>query len=147
MNKKAFFLTIFILCAAAFCHAGSSAHFGISDAVPGPRLLFPRTEEVSIPSGGDVLFKWSPHESVSFEKSICELRIYRGCYKLLSARIYMAEYDGREYSALIPSDLFEDGETYTWALRKDYAGRGRTLWSLQTFKAIKEKSSDQLKEE
>lgn len=143
MSKKAFFLVVFILGTASICHAGASTHLGINDAVPGPRLLFPRTDEVSIPSSGDVVFKWDPHEVVSFESSICEIRVYTGNYKLAAALIYKAECDGRKHTILIPSDLFKDGETYTWALRKNYISKGRTLWSLQTFKVIKEKSGAQ----
>lgn len=143
MVRKIFFLAVFLFYGADLCHAGSSAHFGIGDAMPAPRMLFPRTEEVSFPSEGDVVFKWSPHEAVSFEKSICALRIYKGCYKLESGLIYKAECDGRQRSIRIPADLFEDGETYTWVLRKEYVSKGRTLWNLQTFKVTKEKSNDQ----
>ncbi len=110
---------------------------GLRDYVPGPRLVSPRRDEVEVPRDGALQLKWSPHESVDSGGAFYDLRIYKGYYPVYSARVYKTKLPKSECSAWVEAEIFEDGQVYTWALRKVYDRIGNSRWSFQSFRVIK----------
>jgi hypothetical protein len=103
------------------------------DSIVGPRLISPSGETVYLAPGEPLLVKWSRHESVDSGWAYYDLRIYKGYQRLQSAVLYREKLDKSQDRATLDAGLFQDGEVYTWALRKVYDRIGNSEWSCLSF--------------
>lgn len=89
---------------------------GIGDPPPSPRLLYPVTENVNL-KGQDILeFKWMTSDYSLTDHY--EFKLYKG-YKTVSVNLLMKEEVGNnENSFQVKADVLEDGQVYTWTLKR-----------------------------
>jgi len=107
---------------------------GAYNNVPEPRLRYP-ISETAILTGNDPLeFKWW-NDLVGIRGFT--LKIYKG-YNMYAANLIHKEDLSPEVSSVkIKSDLFEDGQVYTWSLiRLSFSGY-KSDKSFNSFKVIK----------
>ena len=107
---------------------------GAYNEVPEPRLRYP-INETAILTGNDPLeFKWW-NDFVGIRGFT--LKVYKG-YNLYAANLIHKEDLPPETSSVkVKSDLFEDGQVYTWSLiRVSFAGN-KSDRSFNSFKVIK----------
>ena len=107
---------------------------GVFNSLPEPRLRYP-ISETAILSGNDSLeFKW--WDDVVGIRGFT-LKIYKGYNMYATNLIHKEDLPPDASSVKIRSDLFEDGQVYTWSLiRVSYAGY-KSDRSFNSFKVIK----------
>ncbi|NQS89669.1 hypothetical protein HQ584_07775 [Patescibacteria group bacterium] len=138
--KKIIPITIILLLftySNCFAQLGLGGSIGRRDHVPQPRLIEPITDKVDL-TGKDMLeFKWSPHEAKGMPGKYYDLRLYKGYEMVEGTLIFKKRLSGREYKVEVESDVFENGQVYTWSLRLGYRGGDKSVRSTQSFKIIK----------
>jgi len=110
---------------------GDSPH----NSLPGPRLRYPIKDTVVLTGQDNLEFKWWI-EVVGLRKFI--LKIYKGYNMYLADLIHKEDLPPDASSIKIKSDLFENGQVYTWSLTQiSYSGY-KSDKSFNSFKVIKE---------
>jgi hypothetical protein len=105
--------------------------------VPPPVLLQPRSGEVNLMGKEFLEFKWSPHEGASGFRDYYDFRIYNG-YKTVQETLFFKERIAPDiYQYNIKADKFQDGATYTWAMRQVYTDGRKSPETHTSFKIIK----------
>ncbi len=108
-----------------------------SDFVPQPYLIAPTTETVDLTGKEMLEFKWSPHEGRRIMREYYDFRLYKG-YDMLEGTLLVKErVDPGAQQISVKSDLFSDGQIYTWSLRQVYDGIRKSRRSTASFKVIK----------
>ena len=138
---KQIFLVMFLLSitVTTFSQSTFAVRGRSMDFVPRPRLLSPSTEEVDLSGKEKLEFKWSPHERVRAGSGsrYFDFRLYKG-YQMVEANLLLKErVPGNKHTISLDAGLFEDGQVYTWSLRRVYKGIGKSDRSINTFKIIK----------
>lgn len=110
-------------------------HFG-TNYVPEPRLIEPTTDKVDLSGRKELLFKWSPHEGSSYKRKYYDFRLYKGYNMYESNLIFKKEVAPNQHQLGVSSDIFEDGQVYTWSLRQKYRS-GKSRRSTNSFTVIK----------
>jgi len=105
--------------------------------VPEPRLIAPTTEEVVLTGRDTLEFKWSPHEGNATRRDYYDFRLYKGRNMYQSAMIFKKRIPHNEFSVSIKSDIFKDGQVYTWSLRQVYIVSFKSRRSYASFKITK----------
>jgi hypothetical protein len=102
---------------------------------PQPTLTYPLTEQVDL-TGKDYLeFKWSQNEYLWTH--YFDFRLYKGYDMYTKGLISKQRLSSKEYSFKVKSELFEDGQVYTWSLRRILNGGEKSERSFNSFKVIK----------
>ena len=108
---------------------------GPYNSLPEPRLRCPIHETVVLTGKDSLEFKWWI-DVVGLRKFI--LKIYKGYNMYVANLIHKEDLSPDISSVMIKSDLFEDGQVYTWSLIQiSYAGF-KSDRSFNSFKVIKE---------
>lgn len=111
---------------------------GVGAYVPQPRLISPRGEKVSLVGKSTLEFIWSPHASRGLGgRRYFDFRIYKGYQMLESTLIFKETVPGGKYKLEVNSDIFEDGQVYTWSLRQGYKTMGKSRRTVHPFIVVK----------
>ena len=127
---------VFLFSAVSFA-ATISFTFGNGpyNSLSEPRLRYPINETAILTGNAPLEFKWWI-DVVGLRKFI--LKIYKGYKMYVANLIYKEDLSSDVSSVKIKSDLFEDGQVYTWSLIQiSYAGY-KSDRSFNSFKVIKE---------
>lgn len=111
------FVLFFLTALSAFARG---TDFGLSFDVPDPRLLAPISAKVDLTGRDSLEFKWSPFEGQQWLRKYYDFRIYKGRNMVEANIIYRKHVDPATYSVVLGSDLFQEGQVYTWSLRQVY---------------------------
>jgi len=118
-------LTVMFSCKAwgwiGFCGRTGGEH------APEVRYMQPRDEAVVDLSGKEgVIFSWKPTPIPSSGRECYKITIY----KEFSYEVVFKRTLGRDVtSIMVPQDLFERGETYTWKVKQRAARKGAWSWN------------------
>ena len=85
-----------------------------------------------------VEFRWSPFEGKIFKRRFYEFRIYKGREQLAKNIIFKQKIAANVSSIALKTDIFEDGQVYTWAVRQAYYDQ-KSDWAYSAFVVIKKK--------
>ena len=108
---------------------------GLFNSLPAPWLLQPVTDMVDL-TGKDALeFKWKPDLSVNTD--YYDFRLYKGYDTLASTLILKQRVEGNESSFKVNAATFENGQVYTWSLRRVILSGEKSDKSFSSFKATK----------
>ena len=122
---------------AAFAQRIAEFEIGQTSFIPKPRLIEPATDVVDLTGKDTLEFKWSPHEGDQVRRDHYDFRLYRGYTMVESTRILKMRIPPRQWSIVLKTDIFEDGQVYTWSLRQVYTGSAKSWRSFESFKVIK----------
>jgi len=101
---------------------------------PSPRLLYPVTDKVVL-TGKDFLeFKWWNDFGLTDHY---EFRLFKGYRMYASDLIYKENVPARESSVKIKSEVFQDGQVYTWSLMRVAVNEQKSDKSFNSFTIIK----------
>lgn len=109
----------------------------VSDNVPEPLLMSPITETVDLSGIKELEFRWSPHEGSLSDRDYYDFRLYKGYDTVETTLILKEKIPPRKYQISLKTDIFEDGQVYTWSLKQVYTGSRKSKKSYQSFKVIK----------
>lgn len=110
----------------------------VTPYVAEPRLMAPTAEEVNLSGKDTIEFKWYPYGSYySAAGGYYDFRIYKGYNMFKDALIFREKIPFNTYYIKVKTDLFLDGEVYTWAVRQVRYDLRKSDWSFNSFKAIK----------
>jgi hypothetical protein len=107
---------------------------GSSDFQPGPLLLYPLGREVDLSGADSLEFKW---ERDAVDTSYFIFRLYKGYGMYESNLILKEEVTSSRISTRVKSDVFENGQVYTWSLVRVVFTGNKTDKSFSSFKVIK----------
>lgn len=110
---------------------------GSAEHVPAPELKAPTGEEVVLTSKKALEFVWSHHLGRTYDIRHYDFRLYKGYKMVQSALVFEKKVAPNLYKIELNSDLFEDGQVYTWSLRQLYLGGERSRRSYHSFKIIR----------
>ena len=111
---------------------------GVGAYVPQPKLISPVGENVDLRGKSSLEFIWSPHESRSVGgRRYFDFRIYKGYQMLESTLVFKEKVPGSRYKADVNSNIFENGQIYTWSLRQGYKTMGKSRRSSNSFMVVK----------
>lgn len=101
----------------------------------GPTLLYPVTDNIVL-TGKDFLeFRWERTDLVNTDHY--EFRLFKG-YKTLEATLILKQDSpAGTFPIKIAASLFEEGQVYTWSLRRVYFGGNKSDFSYSPFKIVK----------
>ena len=105
------------------------------DQPPAPRLLSPRTEEVVLTGKEAMEFRWQNEDF--FRTRAFEFRLYKGYAMIEGNLIFKQRLEAAKSSLFIKAVLFEDGQVYTWSLRRISFGGEKSDPSFESFRIIK----------
>jgi len=107
---------------------------GPYSSLPEPRLRYPINDTVVLTGKDSLEFKWWI-DVVGLRKFI--FKIYKGYKMYLANLIYKEDLPSDTSSVKIKSDLFENGQVYTWSLiQVSYSGF-KSDRSFNSFEVIK----------
>jgi hypothetical protein len=101
--------------------------------IPSPRLIEPVGETLSLFGKKNVTFKWSPHERRSMGRYYV-FRLYKGYDMVGTALLKKEKID--VHTMEIDAALFQEGEVYTWSVRQEDGGFGKSDRSFYSFRAV-----------
>lgn len=101
---------------------------------PAPRLQRPSGEVVDLTGKPFLSFEWTT-EGDPVLRDHYDFRIYRG-YKTLASTLLVSEKT-KAYKIDVKSDLFKNGERYTWAVRQIYNNGGKSRRNFESFQVVK----------
>jgi len=128
-------LVLFPLAVSFAAAVGFTLDSGAFNSVPEPRLRYPITETAILTGSGPLEFKWW-NDVVGIRGFT--LKIYKG-YNMYAANLIHKEDLPPDASLVkINSDLFEDGQVYTWSLVRVSSAGYKSDRSFNSFKIIKQ---------
>ena len=107
-----------------------------ASAVPAPKLLTPVDKVVDMRGKAFLRFQWQPQDN-SCPVWYYELHIYRGTEMSGATEISSKRTSERTTALLIPTDYFNDGEKYIWAVIQVSPGPLFSVPAIQAFEARK----------
>lgn len=107
------------------------------DYVPQVVLKSPATDKVDITGKASLKFEWSSHESAPGMRECYDFRIYKGYEMYDNSLLKKESLAPNVFSIEIASDLFADGQAYTWSVRQIYDGGRKSRKSYESFVIIK----------
>ena len=144
MSRKSFFKLIAYAAALSLLPAGvvsaqrmADFDIGQSNHIAPPRIIAPSSDDVDLTGKESLEFKWSPHEGDQVQRDYYDFRLYRGYDMYESGRIMKMRLPPRQWSLIIKSEAFEDGQIYTWSIRQVYTGSAKSRRSFESFRVIK----------
>ncbi|MFA5145321.1 MAG: hypothetical protein WC723_04895 [Candidatus Omnitrophota bacterium] len=102
---------------------------------PGPRLLFPVTDDIVLSGKDHLEFKWTRDHLAQTDHFY--FRLYKGYNTTAGNLAFKQDYSIDEYPISIPAALFENGQVYTWVLIQVFIGGEKSDRSFSSFKIIK----------
>jgi len=137
INKILIITSLLLLSCVAAGFAGSFSFTldnGVFNSLPEPRLRHP-INETAILNGNDPLeFKWWD-DFIGVRGFI--FRIYKGYNMYAANLIHKEDLPASASSLKIKSDLFADGQVYTWSLIRVSSTGYKSDKSFNSFKVIK----------
>ncbi len=130
-------LTLVLSCGITFAAPEESSgkrFFAIP--IPEPYLLSPTKENIDLTGKKELEFKWDPHEQGLGFRQYYDFRLYKGRNEYADSLIFKKQVPPDEYQIKVPSEIFKDGQVYTWALRQVY-DQGKSPRSYYSFKVFK----------
>ncbi len=109
---------------------------GVFFATPEPRLIRPVSETLDLTGKDTVEFRWSPFEGKIHERRFYEFCLYKGREQVAKNIIVKKKIAADVYSLTLSTDIFEDGQVYTWALRQAFFTQ-KSDWAYSAFVVIK----------
>ncbi len=109
---------------------------GLFNFLPAPWLLQPAGDSVDLKAKDFLEFKWKPDLSVNTD--YYDFRLYKGYAMLASTLILKQRVDANESSFKIAAATFENGQVYTWSLRRIILTGEKSDKSFSSFKVAKD---------
>jgi hypothetical protein len=107
------------------------------ESVPEVRLISPVTDEIDLTGKTTLEFKWSPHEGDATQREYYDFRLYKGYDMLESTLILKKKLYNNESGMVLPAEMFETGQVYTWSMKQAYSGIQKSHRSYSSFKALR----------
>lgn len=134
--KKALITVFLPLFLTPFVFAGdigfrhSLGHFGTP---PEPRLLYPTADTVTLAGKDSLEFSWM-NDFIGIDHFI--FKIYKGYNMYAAGLIYSESLLSGASSIKVKSDLFEEGQVYTWSLVQVSLSGQKSDKSFSSFKVV-----------
>ncbi len=128
-------LLLFGLPAVAGALNGISSK-GLFNFLSAPWLLAPVTDSINLTGKEFLEFKWKPDLSVNTD--YYDFRLYKGYNMLASTLILKQRVNANEFSFKVNTATFENGQVYTWSLRRVILSGEKSDKSFSSFKVIKD---------
>lgn len=120
---------ILIFAAAFLLSAFSPAEAGGRKGDPTPPRLISPTDQADLKPGQDLEFRWSSEGDRSGFRYY-DFRLYKGAKTIESGLLLKEEVPGGKTSFSVPSDTFQNGETYSWSVRLVGSKKSRSVYSV-----------------
>jgi hypothetical protein len=130
------FLVVFFSAASFAGTVSFNYGNGPYNSLPEPRLRYPINDTVVLTGQDNLEFKWWI-DTVGLRKFI--LKIFKGYNMYVANLIYKEDLSPDTSSLKVSSDLFEDGQVYTWSLVQISFSGFKSDRSFNSFKVIKER--------
>lgn len=101
-----------------------------------PMLMEPGSETVVLTGKDSLTFKWYDALSHYPGKDYYDFRIYKGYQTVADTLIFKEKVPARTFRISVSTDLFKDGEIYSWSVRH-VVGAAKSLRNFRSFKAVK----------
>jgi len=130
-----FTLAVLLVSSSVFANGRFNSYINSYNTLPEPRLLYPINDKVVL-GGKDFLeFRWM-NDFMGIDHFI--LKIYKGYNMYESGLIYKENLPMNTSSIKIKSNLFEDGQVYTWSLIQVSLAGQKSDQSFNSFKIEKQ---------
>ncbi len=139
MDRKVCKLSLCIFFAILICsfYMLSVGDSGVLlNKIPQPKIFYPKSENVDLSQKGNLEFKWSSLVGSSTDRRFYDFRLYKGYDFNSDSLIYKKEVSPFKSSWSVESNMFDDGQVYTWTLRQVYLS-GKSDRSIISFKIHK----------
>lgn len=134
MRRALLILIALMITAPAFGRVGLRDD---GDYVPQVVLTRPTEEKADITGKAALKFEWSPHESAPGMREYYDFRLYKG-YDMYENSLIRKERLGPDVCSIdIGSEVFQDGQVYTWSVRQVYDRARKSGRSYKSFTVIK----------
>lgn len=134
MPKKALVISLSFILLFACLAPASNARFGFENEPPAPRLLHPIYDTVTLTGNSPLEFRWF-NDYAGTDHFI--FKLYKGYNVSGPNLIYEQNIPSGESARKIETDLFKDGQIYTWSLvRVGFDGK-KSDKSFNSFKVIR----------
>lgn len=130
--RKISFAVIFLFLIVSIC----SMIFGQSINVASPQLVRPTSEVVDLTGKDTLEFKWLLIVGGNKAWEYYDFRLYKGYQTLESTLLHKEKIDGHTDHVILAASMFQDGQVYTWTLRRLYRVN-KSDRSRVSFKVIK----------
>jgi len=133
MKRRSFFIGIFMffLIFPVFAWEPIGTYWDI----PEPRLVSPVIDEINLKGKASLEFKWM----ISYFNQVAyyEIRLYKG-YNMLASTLFFKQRIPYPTNSLdLETELFENGQIYTWSLIQVASDGLKSARSFSSFKVIK----------
>ena len=131
--KKILWITGILVFASAMAMARADDEPTMSvNFVPTPRLIapMPHDEVLDLSGKESATFEWSMEGDVT-QREYYDFRIYKGLDAVASALVYKQRL--ASYKISVKSDLFQNGQRYTWAVRQVYKNGAKSRRDFSSF--------------
>jgi len=102
-----------------------------------PRLIYPNDEEIYLKGKNFLRFQWGLSKKNFIGLNFIEFCIYKGKDILEKNLIFKKRLSPEEYTLEISSDLFKNGQLYTWGIRQYYLRAEKSNERYSFFKVYK----------
>lgn len=130
-----FLISLFILCPPSHGLNLSIDEGVFSRSFPGPRLLYPVTDNIDLKGEAYLEFKWERSNFVDTRSY--DFRLYKGYNTTQPNLILKRSVSATEYPIKVESSTFEINQVYTWVLVQVSFGGNKSDKSFSSFKIIK----------
>jgi hypothetical protein len=129
-------ITVISISAASTSEAFHGCRVAMGFA-PSPRLVSPSSDKVQLTGKSDMEFVWSPHEGDRLQRRYYDFRLYKGYDMLEATLIFKERVSAGKHQLAVKTDLFKNGEVYTWSLRQVYRDSSKSRRSIRSFRVLK----------
>ena len=105
-------------------------------SVPEPELLAPVRPTVDLTGQETLEFRWRPFVGNVVKRRFYDFLLYKGRQQLARYLIFKQRLEPNTYSLVLKTEMFEDGEVYTWTLAQSYWGQ-KSDFAYSSFQVIK----------
>ncbi|MFA5115535.1 MAG: hypothetical protein WC469_05695 [Candidatus Omnitrophota bacterium] len=128
----AFLFSTFIFTTPATSYLGINMY---NDSMPGPKLLYPITEDIVL-TGKDYLeFRWMRSNMAITDHVV--FKLYKGYNTIQDNLIMKQDFPVDAYPIKLPASQFEEEKVYTWVLIEVFRSGKKSDKSFSSFKVIK----------
>jgi len=107
---------------------------GRYDSFPGPQLVSPIADDIVLPAGSSVKFKWLCERMTTTD--YYEFRLYKGYSMTVDTLIKKDNVKPGDCEIELPAESFEINQVYTWSLKQVFLSGQKSDKSFVSFKII-----------
>lgn len=105
------------------------------ERMPGPELLYPVTEDITIAGSNYLEFRWRKMQGLFIRRY--EFRLYKGYNNFASDLIHKENFSVTDYPIKIDANNFSENQVYSWTLCAVLLDGDKSDISYSAFKVIK----------